>query len=142
MSFLVDTNVFSEATRRQPDRAVEAWLARHEPELYVSALTIGEIRYGIDRLPRGKRRDGLHAWLTRTCDILEGRILSVNTSVCHTWGQLRARWEAAGISLSTIDGLLAATASRHGLVVATRNLKHFEHSGVATVDPFQPEDAD
>lgn len=139
MSFLVDTNVFSEGTKSRPNPVVQAWLSERESDLYVSALTIGEIRYGIEKLPRGKRRERLQSWLMRTCDIMEGRILSVNPSVSHVWGQLRAKWATAGIGMPTVDGLIAATARRHGLVIVTRNEKAFDRSGVRTLNPFKAE---
>lgn len=136
MSFLVDTNVFSEGTKRRPDPAVQDWLAEHESDIYISALTLGELSCGIERLPPGKRRQGLQSWLLRISDLMEGRILSVNPSVAHTWGQLRARWSASGLALPTVDGLIAATAKRHGLVIVTRNEKDFSGSGARTLNPF------
>jgi predicted nucleic acid-binding protein len=136
MTFLVDTNVFAEATKPRPNPRVQAWLAEREADFYVSALTIGEMRYGIERLPRGKRKESLEAWLGNVRDTMEGRILSVNASVAHTWGQLRARWAAAGVSLPTVDCWISATAKRHGLVVVTRNEKDLAGSGVGTLNPF------
>jgi len=136
MRFLVDTNVFSEGTKQRPDPLVQVWLAERESDLCVSTLTLGELEYGIEKLSRGRRREGLQSWLKRTCDIMEGRILSVNTSVAHVWGQLRAKWAAAGIPMPTVDGLIAATAKRHGLVIVTRNRKDFDDSGVRTLNPF------
>ena len=140
MSFLVDTNVFSESTKPQPAPLVQAWLAERSVDLYVSTLTIGELRFGIEKLPPGKRRAKLQSWLNRTCEIMDGRILSVSTSVAHVWGQLRAKWTAEGVTMPAVDGLIAATASRHGLVVVTRNEKNFDGSGVPTLNPFRPVD--
>ena len=140
MRFLVDTNVFSEGTKPRPDSRVKDWLSDNEADLFVSTLTLGEIRYGIEKLPRGKRRDRLQSWLKGVGDIMEGRILSVNASVAHVWGQLRAKWTATGVGMSTVDGLIAATAERHGLVIVSRNEKDFEGSGVRSLNPFATED--
>jgi len=134
--FLVDTNIWSELTRPNPPSEVVEWLRKNERELFVSAITIGEIRCGIDMLAAGKRRDRLQAWLTELCDRMDGRILSFNTSVAMIWGQLRARCEAKGIRLPAIDSQIAATAKRHSLVVATRNERDFVGTGVKVVNPF------
>lgn len=99
MSFLVDTNVFSEGTKPRPDSRVQVWMAEHESELYVSALTLGEIRYGVEKLPSSKRKRRLQVWFQSICDIMEGRILSVNASVAHVWGQLRGGWVGAGLTM-------------------------------------------
>ncbi len=93
MSYLVDTNVFSEQAKPKPDAYVIEWLRRHESELYVSTITIGEIRRGIERLPNGKRKTQLQQWLHSLCDCMRGRILGFNTSTAHVWGQLKAKWE-------------------------------------------------
>lgn len=136
MSYLVDTNVFSEGTKREPDSHVQDWMAAHESELYVSTLTIGELRFGIEKLPNGKRRERLQVWLQTVCDTMDGRILSVNVSVAHVWGQLRAGWAAAGVTVPAADGLIAAIAKRHSLVIVTRNVRDFAGSGVRTLNPF------
>ncbi|MDQ3624317.1 MAG: type II toxin-antitoxin system VapC family toxin [Verrucomicrobiota bacterium] len=126
MSYLVDTNVFSEPVKPKASANVVAWLRQHERELYVSAITIGEIRRGIERLPSGKRKVQLRAWLQTLCDSLKGRVLSFNASTEHVWGQLKAKWDRAGITVTTIDSQLAATAHRHSLTLVTRNITDFE----------------
>ena len=136
MSYLVDTNVFSEPLKPKPDASVVAWLRQHESELYVSTITIGEIRRGIERLPDGKRKAQLRAWLQSLCDCMKGRVLSFNTSTAHIWGQLKATWDRAGIAVSSLDSQLAATAHRHSLTVVTRNLTDFEKTGVKLLSPF------
>ena len=83
MSYLVDTNVYSEPVKPKPDPKVVAWLRKHEGELHVSTITIGEIRRGIERLPDGKRKTQLRAWLQAICDCMKGRVLSFNTSTAH-----------------------------------------------------------
>jgi toxin FitB len=136
VSYLVDTNVFCEPVRPKPDAAVVEWLRANESSLFVSTITIGEIRRGIERLPAGRRRTQLRAWLTALCDCMRGRILSFNTSTAHVWGQIKAKWDAAGIAISSLDSQIAATAHRHQLTVVTRNAADFEKTGVKLLNPF------
>lgn len=136
MSYLVDTNVFSEQAKPAPDLKVIAWLRQHESELYVSTITIGEIRRGIERLPDGKRKSQLQQWLQSLCDCMQGRILGFNTSTAHVWGQLKAKWEKSGVNVPSLDSQIAATASRHSLVLVTRNTGDFEKTGIRTLNPF------
>ena len=112
------------------------WLSKHEPELYVSSISIGEIKRGIEYLTSGKRKTALQSWLTELCHRMEGRILSFNTSTAHVWGQLVARADKRGNALPTIDSQLAATAHRHGLTIVTRNVTYFKHAGVKVLNPF------
>ncbi|MCW1925504.1 type II toxin-antitoxin system VapC family toxin [Luteolibacter arcticus] len=136
MSYLVDTNVFGEQAKPRPDAKVIEWLRAHESELYVSTITIGEIRRGIERLPHGSRRAQLHLWLQALCDCMQGRILNFNVSTAHVWGQLKASWEKSRIAVSSLDSQIAATASRHSLTVVTRNTADFERTGIRTLNPF------
>jgi len=136
VSFLVDTNVFSELVKSKSDAKVAAWLRKHESELYVSSITIGEIRRGIELLPNGKRKTQLRAWLQSLCDCMKGRILSFNTSTAHIWGQMKAQWDKTGITVPSLDSQLAASAHRHHLTVVTRNTKDFEKAGVKVLNPF------
>jgi len=136
MSFLVDTNIISEAVSKKPNPEVVRWLQENEPVLYISAITIGELRRGIERLPKGRRRQALTEWLTRICEIMKGRVLSFNTSVAHVWGQLKAKWDAQGQVVPSLDSQIAATAVRHGLTLVTRDEKHFNATGVRVLNPF------
>ena len=136
MSYLVDTNVFSEQAKRQPEARVIDWLREHESELYVSTITIGEIRRGIERLPDGKHKTQLQQWLQSLCDCMQGRILGFNTSTAHVWGQLKAKWEMAGVNVPSLDSQIAATASRHSLILVTRNTAVFERTGIRLQNPF------
>jgi toxin FitB len=137
VSYLVDTNIFSEPVKPNPEPKVVEWLRSHERELYVSTVTIGEIRRGIERLPEGKRKTQLRAWLQTLCDCMKGRVLSFNTSTAHVWGQLKAKWDKAGISVPSLDSQIAATAHRHGLTVVTRNTSDFDKTGVKVLNPFE-----
>lgn len=137
MSYLVDTNVLSELAKAKPDAKVVAWLRDNEPKLYVSSISIGELRKGVESLPAGKRKAGLQTWLNGICQRMEGRILSFNTSTAHVWGQLIARWEKSGHTVPALDSQLAATASRHGLTMVTRNVDDFKSTGLKVLNPFQ-----
>ncbi len=136
MSYLVDTNVFSEPVKPKPDANVVAWLRVNESSLYVSTITIGEMRRGIERLSSSRRKTQLRSWLVALCDCMKGRVLSFNTSTAHVWGQLKAKWDAAGIVIPSLDSQIAATAQRHQLTVITRNTSDFARSGVKQLNPF------
>lgn len=136
MNYLVDTNVFCEPAKPNPNANVVAWLRANESSIYVSAITIGEIRRGIERLPSGKRKTQLRAWLVALCDCMKGRVLSFNTSTAHIWGQLKAKWDTAGLGISSLDSQIAAIAQRHQLIVVTRNITDFAKTGVKLLNPF------
>lgn len=135
MSYLLDTNVLSELRWRQPDANVAAWLAaRPAGTLYLSVLTLGELRKGVDALPVGERRLRLSDWLeTELPAFFAGRILAVDAGVADRWGRLLAE---VGRPLPAVDSLLAATALRHGLSLVTRNLRDFRLPGLVTLDPW------
>ena len=137
MRFLIDTCVVSEWKRRSPDPAVLAWLETlAQDDLVFRILTIGEPRQGILRLPPGKRRDELHAWLQELRDLYAPRIVPVSDREIDAWADINAAVEAKGASVAAIDGLLAATAGAHGLAVATRNVSDFLPTGVPVFDPW------
>jgi predicted nucleic acid-binding protein len=136
VSFLVDTNVFSEPVKPRPDAQVVAWLRENEGVLYVSTVTIGEIRRGIELLPNGKRKTQLRAWLQSLCECTKGRVLGFNTSTAHVWGQLKAKWDRTGITVPSLDSQIAATAQRYDLTLVTRNTTDFAKTGVKLLNPF------
>lgn len=136
MSYLVDTNVFSEKLKPRPDEKVVAGLDQNESELFVSTLTITEIRRGIERLPEGKRRDQFQQWLTSLNQAMADSILSFNRAVAHTLGQMQGQLDLKGIKLSPFDSIIAATAIRHGLTVVTRNERDFKEAPVRMLNPF------
>lgn len=137
MSYLVDTNVFSEPAKPKPNPNVIAWLRANESVLYVSTITIGELRRGIERLPSGRRKTQLREWLVALGDCMKGRVLSFNTSTAHVWGQLKAKWDSAGIVVPSLDSQIAATAQRHALILVTRNTADFVRTGVKLLNPFE-----
>jgi predicted nucleic acid-binding protein len=132
---LVDTNVISELRRRDPDANVRAWFAqRPATELYLSVLTLGEIRKGVEALTDLGRRTVLREWLERELPVFfADRLLPIDAGVAHQWGQLLAK---AGRSLPAIDSLLAATALHHNLVLVTRNLKDVAGLPVKVLNPW------
>ena len=135
MSYLIDTNVLSELRRKQPDPGVVEWFARHPARsLYLSVLTLGEIRKGIEGVADAARRLALLDWLdTALPAFFAGRILSIDTPVADRWGRLVAQ---AGRPLPVIDSLLAATAAQHGLILVTRNLRDVQDLGAQVLDPW------
>jgi len=135
LSYLIDTNVLSELRRREPDTRVVRWFAeRPAGTLYLSVLTLGELRKGIDGLPESPRKLALLDWLeTELPMFFVGHILAIDAKVADRWGRLVAQ---AGRPLPAIDSLLAATALTHGLALVTRNLKDFSHPDLTVLDPW------
>ncbi|GHT83565.1 ribonuclease VapC [Betaproteobacteria bacterium] len=136
MSYLIDTNVLSELRKRVPDTNVVRWVAeRPAATLYLSVLTLGELRKGITALPEGARRQKLQDWLeVELPAFFAGRILPVDVAVAERWGWLMG---AAGRSLPAIDSLLAATALTHKLTLVTRNLKDFHPPNLDVQNPWE-----
>lgn len=135
MSYLLDTNVVSETIRRAPNKTALAWLEQLPAEsLFVSVLTLGEIRKGIEALADKKRRKKLKLWLDHELPRwFEGRVLPVDLAVADRWGRLLAE---VGRSVPTIDSLLAATALHHDLALMTRNARDFDYPGLEVINPF------
>jgi toxin FitB len=137
--FLLDTNCISEIVRAQPDLRVTAWIsAAEESLLYLSVLTIGEIRKGLALLPQNQRRTRLENWLTlELLARFAGRILALDIAVVDRWGTLAAEAKQSGRALSAIDGLLAATALQHNLTVVSRNVRDFATANVPVLNPWE-----
>lgn len=136
--FLLDTNVISELVRPKPEPKVTAWIeATNESLLYLSVLTLGEIRKGITFLRNSPRRVVLEAWLGSDLAVrFANRILPVDESVADRWGRIAAVSAAEGSPLSVIDGLLAATALHYNLTLVSRNVKDFATTGVPLFNPW------
>ncbi|HEX6718217.1 MAG TPA: type II toxin-antitoxin system VapC family toxin [Pyrinomonadaceae bacterium] len=137
--FLLDTNVISELVKPRPDANVTAWIeGTDESLLYLSVLTLGEIRRGIAVLPQSRRRTSLEAWLEKDLRTrFEERILAIDQEVADRWGLLTAAARNGGIVLPVIDGLLAATALEHNLTLVTRDTGQVPSMGVAVFNPWE-----
>lgn len=135
MSYLIDTNVISELRKRQPDRGVSQWFARLPASaLFVSVLTLGELRKGIESVTEQERKHRLLDWLERDLpQFFSGRVLNITPGVAACWGAITAR---AGRPVPAIDSLLAATALTHTLVLVTRNVKDFDYPMLEVIDPW------
>jgi toxin FitB len=136
--FLLDTCILSDAARSGRFPALEAWLgAQRIDDLAVAALTFGELRYGVERLPASRRRTALATWLETQLPIrFPGRILPQDQRVAEAWGVLRSAGEAMGRSLPVVDGLLLATAQVHSLTFVTRNEADVAGRGVGVLNPY------
>ncbi len=137
--FLLDTNCISELVRSNPEPCVLDWIdAADESLLYLSVLTLGEIRKGVAGLPQSKRRTQLETWLELELQArFSGRILPVDASVADRWGWLAAAAKRSGRSLSAIDGLLAATALQHNLTLVSRNIGDFANTQTPILNPWE-----
>ena len=135
MSYLVDTNVISELRRRDPDPNVVKWFEeRPATALFLSVLTLGEIRKGIELVTDCRRKLRLLDWLeVELPKFFAGRTLPVDLAVADRWGRLQAD---AGRPLPAVDSLMAATAMQHGLCVVTRNARDFALPGLAIINPW------
>ena len=134
MKYLVDANVLSEATKTDPDRRVVDWLRQYEPDLVLDPIVLGEIRFGILLLRRGKRRERLERWFEKGAYRMQ--CLPWDAATGLRWAELLAHLRSSGQSMPVKDSLSAATALSHGLTVATRNTSDFRKTGVAVLDPF------
>ncbi len=139
MNYLIDTDVISALIAGRPKRRVVEWLDNLDPDaVFLSVLTTGEIRKGIDRLPPSRRKDEVRSWLET--DLLfrfQGRILTITTAVMLVWGKLTARLESSGTALAVVDSLVAAIALERDCCLVTRNEHDFEHTGVRIINPWK-----
>jgi len=136
--FLLDTNCISELVRPQPELRVLEWIeATDEAMLYLSVLTVGEIRKGLAGLPQGKRRTQLETWLAVELQArFAGRILPIDAAIANRWGLIAAEARRRGTAVSVIDGLLAATALDRNLTVVSRNARDFTSAQVPVLNPW------
>lgn len=137
--YLLDTNVPSEQMRSRSNPAIGRWVySQAEETLFLSSVTIGELNKGILLLPLGRRRTQLEAWFEG--DLIprfSARTLAVTQAIGRRWGQLSAIRQLAGRPLAMADGLIAATALEHDLVIVTRNVKDFVGLGLVILNPWE-----
>jgi len=138
MNFLLDTCVVSELIKPRPDKRICRWVAgQEEHRLFLSVITLGELQKGVSKLSPGRRRSEIERWIES--DLLhrfKNRILSVDTAVATTWGEMLGKAEGCGRPIPAIDALIAATARVNRCTVVTRNESDIEPSGVEVINPW------
>jgi predicted nucleic acid-binding protein len=134
VTYLVDANVLSEATKPAPDAKAIEWLRMNEREIVIDPIILGEIQFGILLLREGQRRQRLEKWFADGVGNL--RCLPWDAATGSRWAQLLAALRTAGRAMPIKDSMIAASALVHGLTVATRNSRDFAAAGVTVVDPF------
>ena len=135
---LIDTNVISEPLRKAPETRVVEWMDAQPLEtLYLAAITVAELRFGVASLPTGKRRDNLHESLEReVLPLFAGRVLPFDMAATQAYADLMAKARTAGLAIGAADGFIAATAACNGMMVATRDTAPFEAAGVHVINPW------
>ena len=143
MSFLLDTNVISEGAKPRPDPGVMDWTASvDEEQLFLSVVSLAELRHGIERLESGRRKAALDLWLISQLPArFETRLLPIDAETANQWGHVVARAQAAGRPIGAMDAFLAATAEQHQLTLVTRNISDFEATGIRLFSPWAERNA-
>lgn len=139
MKYLLDTCVISELIAKQPNEKVIRWIDRLEDErVFLSVITIGEIRKGIEKLPTSKRKTTLQDWLNYELLVrFNGRILAIDTDVILQWGQLIGKLELDGKKMAAMDSLIAAIGLHYNLYLVTRTEEDFRYATVMIINPWQ-----
>jgi len=137
MNFLLDTCIISEPKQKRPSKRVLEWLdAQDETKLFLSVLTIGEIRKGITRLESGRKKAELEKWLEKLRTRFSLRVLPLSERTFLVWGKMYGEFERKGIVRPAFDSLLEATALEHDMIFVTRNVKNFQQSQVTILNPW------
>ncbi len=139
MTYLLDTCVLSEFTRRLPEEKVIRWMdSVGEDDLSISVVTIGEIQRGIEKLPESHRKTELTTWMNeKLIPRFDGRIIPLDMSAMQVWGTLTSRMDAAGLPMGIMDSLIAATALCRNLILVTRNIKDFAGTNLRLINPWE-----
>jgi predicted nucleic acid-binding protein len=137
--YILDTCAISELVRPKPSPSLVDWVRNQQEEhLFLSVLTLGELRKGMERLTDGHRRRHLENWLDRDLKLrFTGRWLAIDEEVAERWGLATAQAAARGAVLPTLDGLIAATALVHGMTVVTRNIADMAAAGALVLNPWE-----
>ncbi len=137
MNYLLDTCVISELVKPAPNPSVIKWLNNTSSErLFLCSLTIGEIRKGITKSPKSRRKARLTDWLNSLLENYQDRIYSIDITVAENWGIIQGKSEKEGVPMPSIDGLIAATAYTHNLILVTRNVKDFQTDKSLIINPW------
>lgn len=137
MTYVLDTCVLSETTKKHPDEGLVAWLRVQKTEqLFITTFTLGELRKGIERLAEGTKKHQLMLWLAKLTDTYQQRFLDFDPESAMIWGTLCADCETSGHPLPVIDALIASCALRFGCTLVTRNEKDYRFTGVPVLNPW------
>jgi toxin FitB len=141
MTYLLDTNVVSEWVKPRPNAGVLGWLAdADEDRVFLSVISLAELRSGISSLPVGRRRERLDTWLSvELPNRFEARVLAIDTAVADKWGKITAAGKIAGRPIGPMDAFIAATAAVYDLTIVTRNISDFVSSNIPTLCPWSPD---
>lgn len=140
VKYLLDTNVVSELYKDIDTSPGYAFVNRIDAgDLWLCAITVGEIQKGCSAMPQGRKRMNLQSWLNGLESTFVDRILSFDVGTAHIWGELIARTNAHGFNIGVPDTMIAACAIQHGMYVVTRNVKDFEPTGVLLINPWEGE---
>jgi predicted nucleic acid-binding protein len=138
VNYLIDTNVLSELVTPRPDPNVVKWIDEiDEDHLFISVVSLAEVRRGIELMAAGRRRARLEAWSNNDLpDRFDGRIILIDPAIAFAWGKLMAHRQVTGRTMATMDAFIAATASKHNLTVVTRNTSDFHDTGITLLNPW------
>jgi predicted nucleic acid-binding protein len=136
MSWLIDTDVLSERTKKSPNARVLKWLEENAADIYTSSHVIGELQAGISALAEGAKKRALQQWLNRLVESMEGRILNFNTTVATIWGRQEAEFIEKACLMPMPDSFITATARRYNLTIVTRNVADYRRPGIKVQNPF------
>jgi toxin FitB len=127
VNFLLDTNAVSEWVKPRPNAGLIRWMeTADEDRVFLSVISLAELRYGVERMAAGARRNRLEQWLLRELPLrFEGRILTVDHKIAEAWGRTVSRCQALGRPVGAVDAFLSATAEIHRLTLVTRNVSDF-----------------
>jgi toxin FitB len=136
MSWLLDTDVLSQAAKRQGNSQVIDWVNEHEDESYTSTIVIAELAFWVRKSDQHRNAE-LRTWLRRLVDAMTGRIHGFGLSAAHVWAEQQVELESLGLKMPIVDSYIAATAIRYGHTIATGNAKHYRRPGLKVFNPFK-----